>query len=217
MSGVMLYYELETPEEYTIDPSSLPRGFFEWYGVENGVEVKADTLPWYVSGQNTDTLTIDPMYGEKIAVVLRAKKNQSDTSLYPAKAYRNVVWRIPNIDTHVVCANGGAVRSDTQRMDFSSISNANGEVLDDNTKLEQLAFKWVSRRNNESVENNQGWGREKSITASDLRNTIGAGQSSLASTMVFPYVYLKGAFEKITDNSELVTDGGETVYDRPVE
>jgi hypothetical protein len=81
----MLYYELATPVVYTdlkfADGSPVTAStVFEWYGISNNTEVKADTLPWYVSGQNTSTLTVDAMYGETIRVILRAKVSSLSAS-----------------------------------------------------------------------------------------------------------------------------------------
>lgn len=211
MNGVMLYYELETPQTYILDPITD----FVWYGIKNGQEVLADTLPWYVSGQNTDSLVVDAMYGENINVVLRCKMMDGET-LSPSKAYATLSWRMPDIETFVQSDNGGAVRSDTEEMTFGTIVNVNGDVLTDALKQKHLAFNWKIRKNNTSTEVDKGWGQRITIDASELRNVRGSG-STLASTLVSNEVYLKGAYEEVTDNNQPITDGGEVVYDRPVD
>ena len=175
----------------------------------------ANTLPWYVSGQNTDTLVVDAMYGESINVLLRAKLNDKQ-DLSPSKAYASLSWRTPDIEPFVQSDNGGAVRSDTEEMAFGTIVNVNGEVLSDALKRKHLAFNWKIRKSNTSTEIDKGWGQRITIDASDLRNVKGSG-STLASTLVSNDVYLKGAYEEVTYNGEVVTDGGEVVYDRPVD
>lgn len=205
------FYALSEPIEYVLDPIAE----FVWYGMKNGVEVLADTLPWYVSGQGTDNLVVDAMYGENINVVLRCKMMDGET-LSPSKAYASLSWRMPDIDTNVQSENGSAVRSDTEEMTFDTIVNVNGTVLSDEMKQKHLAFNWKIRKNNVSTETDKGWGQRITIDASDLRNVKGSG-STLASTLVYPYVYLKGAYEEVTDNGEVVTDNGEVVYDRPVD
>ena len=210
MSGVMLYYELETPETYVLDPITD----FVWYGIKEGQEVLADTLPWYVSGQGTDNLVVDAMYGENINVVLRCKMMDGET-LSPSKAYATLNWRIPDIETFVQSDNGGAVRSDTQNMTFDTIVNVNGVVLSDALKQKHLAFNWKIRKNDTSTEVDKGWGQRITIDASELRSVKGSG-STLSSTLVGNEVYIKGAYEEVTDNGEIVTDNGEVVYDRPV-
>ena len=136
--------------------------------------------------------------------------------VYPSKAYRSVLWRIPDIDSNVLSENGGAVRSNTKSMNFGTIVNIKGSTLSDDVKNEHLRFNWKSRRSNISTETDQGWGLTKELSASDLLNTKSSPSSTLASTIVYPYVYLLGAYEKVTDDGDVVTDDGEPVFDRPV-
>lgn len=204
MSGIIAYFVLQTPEEYVLDPIQSPF-LFEWFGISNNEEVKADTLPWYVSGQSTSHLKVDAMFGENINVVLRAKMPNGELS--PSKAHAAVAWRIPDVDTHVVCQNGSAVRSDTLSMTFKTICNVNGKNLDDSVKNTHMRFNWKTRKNTVTTETDKGWGTTKTIVATDLRNTIGA-TSSLASTLVYPYVYVLGAWKVKT--STTVVD-----YDKP--
>ena len=205
------FYVLTTPQTYVLDPITD----FVWYGIKNGQEVLADTLPWYVSGQGTDNLVVDAMYGENINVVLRCKMMDGET-LSPSKAYATLNWRTPDIEPFVQSDNGGAVRGDTEDMTFDTIVNVNGEVLSDALKRKHLAFNWKIRKNNISTETDKGWGQRITIDASDLRNVKGSG-STLASTLVGNEVYLKGAYEEVTDGGEVVTDNGEVVYDRPID
>lgn len=205
------FYVLATPQTYVLDPITD----FVWYGINDGQEVLADTLPWYVSGQGTDNLTVDAMYGENINVVLRCKMMDGET-LSPSKAYATLNWRTPDIETFVQSDNGGAVRGDTEDMTFDTIVNVNGDVLTDALKQKHLAFNWKIRKNNISTETDKGWGQRITIDASDLRNVKGSG-STLASTLVGNEVYLKGAYEEVTDGGEVVTYNGEVVYDRPID
>lgn len=189
--------------------------YFVWYAVDGTAEVLVETMPWYVSGQNTKTLVVDAMYGEDIRIVLRAKENAAATTLYPDKVYHTIHWRIPDLDTHVKSNNGSAVRSNTVSMSFETICNMRHSVLSDAMKAEHLHFNWKIRKNTTSTETDMGWGQKMTFAASALRNTIGS-TSSLASTLVFPYVYLLGAYEKVTEDGVVVTEDGATVFDRPV-
>jgi hypothetical protein len=204
----MLYYELAEPETYVLDPITD----FVWYGIENGQEVLADTLPWYVSGQGTEELTVDAMYAENIRVLLRAKMPDGET-LSPSKSYASVGWKVPDIDSFVQSDNGNAVRTNTKSMDFRTIVNVKGNVLSDEVKRRHLVLNWKVRKNNQSTESDKGWGQEKNISANDLRYVIGSS-GTLSSVLVYPYVYLLGPYEQVTDNNEAVTDNGEPVYDR---
>ena len=208
MNGVMLYYELETPETYVLDPVQNPF-IYKWFGIDaNNNEVLAETQPWYVSGQDTSKLRVDAMWGEKINVVLRAMMPTG--ALSPSKAYAALTWRIPDVDTTVVSYNGSAVRSDTNSMTFGTIVNINGRNLEDSVKAANLRFKWVYRKNFTSQETVAGWSQGESdqitIQASNLRS-VRAQDSTLASTLVFPYVYCLGAW---TTNQ-----GTETGYSKP--
>ena len=208
MLGVMLYYELKTPETYVLDPVQNPF-IYKWFGIDaNNNEVLAETQPWYVSGQDTSKLRVDAMWGEKINVVLRAMMPMG--ALSPSKAYAALTWRIPDVDTTVVSYNGSAVRSDTNSMTFGTIVNINGRNLEDSVKAANLRFKWVYRKNFTSQETVAGWSQGESdqitIQASNLRS-VRAQDSTLASTLVFPYVYCLGAW---TTNQ-----GTETGYSKP--
>lgn len=207
-NGTITCFELSTPEEYALDPI-VETASFEWHGVKNGSEVKIETLPCYVSGQGTDTLTIDAMFGENIPIVLRAKRYPWSDSLYPSKAYRNMTWRVPNIDAIVASDRGQAVHSDNDgSYEFDTIINIKKAILDEETKNKHLRFKWWMRntRNNQAVETNVGWGSQVGIGVEDLRNVRGAN-NSLASTPVYNEVMLLGAYEEIS-----YTSGNSTAY-----
>lgn len=189
--------------------------YFVWYAIDNNIEVLAETMPWYVSGQNTAVLVVDAMYGEEIRVVLRAKENVQAADLYPTKVYRTIQWRIQDVDSHVKSVNGQAVRSNTIEMNFETICNVRHAILSDAQKAEHIHFNWKIRKSTTAIESDMGWGQSMKMSASALRNVIGA-TSSLASTLVFPYLYLLGAYEKVTEDGVVVTDDEAAVFDRPV-
>lgn len=202
------FYALTTPQTYILDPIQNPF-IYKWFGIDaNNNEVLAETQPWYVSGQDTNKLKVDAMWGEKINVVLRAMMPTGVLS--PSKAYASLSWRIPDVDVTVVSYNGSAVRSDTETMTFGTIVNVKGRSLEDSVKAANLRFKWVYRKNTTTQETVAGWSQGESdqitIQASNLRNTR-PQNSSLASALVFPYVYCLGAW---------TTDSGtETGYSKP--
>ncbi len=209
MSGIILYYELATPEEYVLDPI---QGFanFVWYGIQDDNEVLIDTLPYYVSGQNTKTLTVDAMYGDNISVVLRAK-NGTTSELSPSKDFANLVWRIPDIDSTVVSRHGQAVRSDTKEMLFETAINSNGTVLTDAVKKAHLLQNWKYRKSTTTTEKDAGYGLSTVIEAEELKN-VKATSGPTANTLVFPYIYVKGPYEAVTldDGTTPVTDSDGT-------
>lgn len=196
------------PKTYTIE--EMPKGVFVWYGVQNGVEVLIDTLPCYVSGQYTDTLTIDAMYGEQIPIILRIKEYSWSEAPYPPKVYRSVVWRVPTIDSIVVSENGEAVRSNSGSFTFDTVVNVLGETLSDEKKTQHLRFNWKSRKANATPQfgmTDRGWGQKVTIKASDLKNYK-------SSSIVTNDVYVLGAYEEVLLSNESVTLNGEKVYAR---
>lgn len=202
-------YDVDTQH----DPS--PTFIFEWYGVKNNAEVKIDTLPWYVSGQNTNTLVVDAMYCEEMQIILRIKDSAAPTVLLPPKAHRSVVWKIPRIDGITTSENGSAVRSDSKSFDFTTIVNISGKTLDEDTINENLRFKWKLRKSDQSTVTEKGWGRKMNIDASELINVRGSN-NSMASTVVGNEIYLLGAKEQVTQGGEAVTYGGAAVYNREI-
>lgn len=179
--------------------------YYVWYAVVNGTEVLVQTQPFYVSGQNTKTLTVDALYSEEIKLVLRAKETSSAANLYPAKAYRSIVWRIPDIDSNVVCKNGQAYRSSIKTMEFSTIINVRGKILSDAVKTNHMRFNWKTRNSLQSTEVDRGWGLSVILDNAAL-------QSSRGSVLVYPDIYILGAAEPVTHNGAAVTHNGVPVY-----
>ena len=190
--------------------------YFVWYAISGTVEVLANTMPWYVSGQNTETLTVDAMYGEEIKLVLRAKESSSAANLYPDKVYRSVLWQIPDIDCNVISEGGAAIRSTTKYLDFSTVVNLRKDILTDQKKAENLRFNWKYRKNNQSATYDLGWGERIRVDANTLRNVNGSSNSA-GSAAVYPIVYVLGAFEQVTHNGVAVMHNDATVVHRYVD
>ena len=172
MEGITLFYELATPQEYTIDMGS-GQVTFEWYGVDgNGTEQRIDTLPCYVSGQHTDTVTVDAQYAERTPVILRCKQYPHSDDLLPSYAIRTVQWRIPDIDAIATCMNGAAVREANNDYRFVPIVNVKGATLSDAVKAAHLRFRWQQRLWSPTGEKFRelGYGQSMVVNAAKLRN-----------------------------------------------
>jgi len=187
-----------------------------WYGIKDNAEVDITTLPYFVSlsGTNDSTLVIDAMYGENITILLKVRTPERRL---PVKVYRTVTWRIPNVDTIVVCKNGGAVRSETSgKYLFETIVNCNGKTLSDTEKAENLRFNWITRKAEQaaSAEVNRGWGQTLLVDASDLMNVVGSASEKLSSSLVRSEAYILGAFQPVTHENNNVTYNGQQVYCR---
>ena len=207
MNGVYLHYRLNTPVTYEIDEIQSPF-IFKWFGINSsGQEVDATTMPWYKEGQDTSKLKVDAMYGENINVVLRCTKGAGLNELSPSKAYAAVAWKVPDVDTHVVSYNGGAVRNGTGDMEFGTIVNVNGNVLPDTVKNTHLRFNWKYRHSTSTTVNDAGWGSTIDIARSTLMHVRSVVGAALASTHVYPEVYLLGAWKPATSTT--------TPYDKP--
>ena len=182
------------------------------------MEVKIDTLPSYVSGQNTDTLRIDALYGEEITVICRYRKFPWDANLIPQKVYRSVIWRIPDLDVIVVSKRGSSVRhGDTGNYVFETIVNMGGDTISEEIKAANLHFKWKLRKSNSSTVTDLGEQSTQSVAVDPdpndpsvpyLRNAKVGGV--VPSTLVYCEVYLLGAKQAVTSN-------GVTTYQRLLE
>lgn len=220
----------------TLDDSEEPHGYFEmtakalldnkdisstlywvWYGKdENGKEVLVDTLPWYVSGQNTATIKVDAMWSENIVLIARCKASKDSDTLYPSRCYRSIVWQIPSPQIHTYCKNGQASRSTFKDMTFATLVNVAGasEPLNDVMKAVHMRFNWKSRKSNESGEADQGWGVEMTLPISVVGNVRNQTTGILPNTIVKPDVLVMGAYTPLTNNNQVVTHNGQVVYHR---
>lgn len=188
LSGVYFYFELATPQEYVIDLGS-GQLTFEWYGTEaDGTEVRMDTLPCYVSGQHTDTVTVDAQYDERTPVILRCKRYASSLDLLPPRALRTIQWRIPEIDAITTCLNGSAVREEDSDYHFEQIVNVNGDTLSDEVKAAHLRFQWMQRLWVTTKFFKLGWGQQMVVNAATLRQQRQSG--TLRSAPVNAHVYI---------------------------
>ena len=181
--------------------------YYVWYIIQNGNEILAQNHPAYVSGQYTRTLRVDALYDEDLRIILRAKASSSAANFYPAKVYRSIAWRIPDIDSNVISYNGEAYRSSIKKMTFATIINTKGKQLTDAKKDEHMKFNWKTRQSRSSTEIDRGWGLTCILDNSAL-------QSSNGSVLVYPDIYILGAYEPVTHNGVAVTHNGGQVYHR---
>ncbi len=186
--------------------------YFVWFIRENGTEVLAENHPCYVSGQNTQLLTVDMMYSEYITVVCRGKQSSTASVFFPSQAVSEVSWETPNVNAVTKALNGTTIDSIDRPLYFGTILNmkrGNGiSVLDDDTKKMHFLFNWKRRKANSSVKTDCGWGAELEIPSS------AALDYNKISTQVFADVYTRGAYKAVTQNGESVTQNGEIVYER---
>ena len=221
LKNVKILIVKATPTTTQKDIPDSYRVAYSWYAVNNdGTETLAENALWYRSGQDTNTMTVDALYGDPVNVVCRAKFKDIGT-LSPSKSFATIQWRTPDIDVSVISHNGGAVRSTTRDMKFSPIVNVRHAALPDSVIDANLRFNWKYRKSNSSTENQIGWGHDVTVDGSILMNSQGTvenGQTvvtTLASSLVYADVYLLGAYEKVlnaSDSAEITQDNETIVY-----
>ena len=198
---------------------------FEWYGINDlGNEVLVDTLPFYVSGQHTNTLVVDAMYSENIVIVLRLRPDYHEVTLTPNKVYRRISWRISPIDGIIKCDNGDAVRKKGVTYKFGTIVNTNNEALSDDIIAKNLCFEWKLRPATPVADGSSvrptdtvttlGWGLTYGINTTQLVNATINGN---ASKLVFNNIYLLSAYKQVTYNGDTVTYNSNNVFGRDIE
>lgn len=94
------------------------------YSLDNGATWLSFTsdIPWYVSGMNTNILTIDADYVSQITVRARIGTPSSATSpTMPNEATASLAWRVPQLRPAVYCLGGDKVLPTTEAMSFGLI------------------------------------------------------------------------------------------------
>lgn len=92
-------------------------------------------------------------------------------------------------------------------MTFGTIMNINGRVISDEKKNANLMFNWKTRLSNSQVETSKGWGTEITLDHTDVK-------SSTANVLVYPEIFVIGAYEEVKEDNTNITHNGEIVYHR---
>ena len=147
---------------------------FFWY--VNGVLASSD-MPCYVSGQNTNTLTIDAEYADNVLVTARvALDTTSSTPDNPAKAESTLLWQWPTLKALPYSMSGEAIRLASQQMTFGSIVQAYGKDISNAKRNRYCKLRWFTRATDVSEKtyvSPDAWGFEKTIGGSALFRTGG--------------------------------------------
>ena len=168
--------------------------------------------PCYVSGQFGDTLVVNAMYTERINIVARIAKDDPRGShydnLYPCKALRALAWDDIPMESKAYSKNSGAVRDDTEEMEFDTIVNIHGQTLTDAQKSEHLMFSWYRRNAQASSQTFVGNFQSLVLKRSELLQW--------ETQLVYNITLIKGANEMVTCNGEAVTSSGQVVFCRTI-
>lgn len=193
------------------------RGEFVWYGLDrNGNEKSIEELPYYISGQGTKEMIINPMYVEQTTIFLRIKYQNK---ILPPKVSVNFSWNTSPLSGTIVSKNGNSVRDKNGSFVFYPIVNTNhGQIPEDKIK-EHLVFEWRTRTTNLSANSTNdtvsvvGYGYEIEI---DKKKLYATSSENNLSTTVDNAIYLLGAYEEITQDGEEVTAYGKKVFGRSI-
>lgn len=154
-------------------------------------------------GQGTDTIYINAMFTEDISIMLMAKRSQNE-GFYPDKVYRNIKWRIPNMDIRTSCRNGDSIK-DNEKV-FENTVTVGDVTLTDETREANLRFDWYSFRA-DGTQEYKSYGTVPNLL-------VNAQEIGDANTNMFSEVYALGAYDKVTQDGENVTFNGELVIAR---
>ena len=80
-------------------------------------------------------------------------------------------------------------------------------MLSEETKRTHMLFNWKTRQSLSSTEIDRGWGLNITLDNTALQSTNG-------SVLVYPIIYILGAYDVVTYNGENVTFNGEVLYCR---
>lgn len=173
-----------------------------------------DECFWYLSGKNTNILTIDADFTENITV--RARINTSPTGTEPNtpnEATASLAWRYPALRPVVFSYGGDKVIADTQEMTFGLIvHNPKHDDLSLAQQREWLLCNWVLRKqgSNETPASLNSNDIEVTVPEARLRNT--AGIKFIAD----PQCAMRGAYGKLQTSTgfDIQTSAGDFIAAR---
>lgn len=118
------------------------------YSVDSGSTWKSidDTCLWYVSGNNSHSLTVDADFIESLTVRCRIAEGSASAPNLPNEATASIAWRYPNLQPVVFCYGGDKVLADTKEMKFGLIVHCGGRSdLSVTEQREWLLCDWCYR------------------------------------------------------------------------
>ena len=168
---------------------------FVWLTTVSGVETGIEDILGYVSGQFTNTLTLDADFCDETPVILRMYSKAEDypTTPQPCMDSVELKWYIPKLDCNIQSMQGDSVNQSTSgNMTFvQHITTKDGEISDAIAE-KYLSIEW-SKRNMQGGYETVGYGKEQTIGVSELRETN-------SSSLVKADVYLRGQYVMVTQD-----------------
>ena len=138
-------------------------------------DVLADAHLGYVSGQNTDALTLDADYLDGAVVkAMFAIDTTATAPDHPAKAESTLLWHWPRMQALPYSQSGEAIRSTDEQKKFSAIIQAYGHDVPAAKVQKYCRLNWYTRPTNTTTRTDRGWGDEVTLDGTVLFQTGGA-------------------------------------------
>lgn len=199
----------------SIDKTDLVAWFWD-FSEDNGAswhEIDGECL-WYVSGKNSNILTVDMDFTENI--LLRCRINTSSTGIapdIPNEATSSIAWRFPSLRPVVFSYGGDRVIAETAEMTFGLIvHNPKHDDLTLAQQREWLLCDWMLRKqgSKDSPMSLYESDVEVSVPEHLLRN------ESDIKYIADPQCSLRGPFFKLQTSSgdDIQSSSGDTITAR---
>ena len=214
----MLFVQLGNPSKVTYNPieedastkvftakvynggTLMSNDKFKFFWYVNDELVSASTLG-YVSGQGTDTLTLDAEFFDNVIVKARISTDKTLTAPnHPANAECTLVWHWPRLQALPYSMNGHAVRTAADSKRFGAFVQAYGKDISDAKRKRYCRLSFYTQPTNGGAKKNQGWGDEVKVDGSDLY------QSGGAHTNVGVDLYTLGRLKPVVQGNKIVVD-----------
>lgn len=210
VGGKILFYELatKTVDMAFEDAMALVTMFF-WYC--DDVLIPTDgTFPAYISGQGTETLTVDLDFidGKNISVKLGMPTFEDSgggirtvvlpsTPNVPATDSVLVKWEWGKLSAIPIAKGASTVKQKSSDKPFFAVVKRNNVDVDDAKAEEYVRLNWKTHATdaNYSVKTDYGWGKETIVPASALRKT------GSVNVEVTPEMYTLGVMDRLIDDS----------------
>jgi len=173
-----------------------------WYWVDpthvNGVLFGDTTTPCaaYVSGQNTQTLTLNPDRTDGLTVMVMAGSDSTQaTPDVPVREYFSLQVVYDEVGGEVASTNGCRLKSGMTSMYFKELLKVKDRDMPDAIRDEYIRLNWKSKKASLSTVNDEGWGMDVTLERSKLTSSAGD------TVLVYPEITILGAMDYLTDDS----------------
>lgn len=145
---------------------------FFWY-IDN-VLINPTEEFGYISGQGTDTLTLDAEYYDNVVIGVRiALHTNAASPNHPVKAECTLIWNWPRIQGIPYAMSGQGIKLATDDKRFGVIAQAYSKDIPAAKRARYLRFNFYTKPTDTNIKKDQGWGDEVVVKGTDLFKTDG--------------------------------------------